>query len=202
MIPKPYEENIFICGSSGTGKSTLLEHLLKTYLTVGYIFWVWDINDQYHFTNIVYDLEDLAYRPLIYKVQTGSNDEFIAFIKKANSITHSDGNSYLIVAIEEAQQYAPKYNLPPELASLVRVGRNKKRTFISVSQRPAQIHNDVISNTHHRFIFRLDLPSDIEYMEKWTAIPKEQIQKLPNYYFWYQSPKYQIKQLHEPLKVV
>jgi len=192
----PYDEHVIIFGQSGTGKSTFAEYLLKNYLR-DKPFWLWDYSDEHKIEGVpsVYGVENLKYKSAVYKLVEGSDDEFEAFCVKAMTFTN------LTVVIEEVQEYASKFGLPASLARLVRTGRRRGIAYISISQRPAEIHNAIVSNSHHRFIFRLDLPTDIEYLEKWIRCPKEVIQRLPNYHFYYYSPRTGISQIFKPVKV-
>jgi DNA helicase HerA-like ATPase len=189
-----YDEHIVIFGQSGTGKSTLLQYIVKQ---IGKIkpVWIWDYSLQHQVFPIVENLNQLSLSNLVYRPQEGSEEEFNQFCEIAFN------QSNITVAIEEIQEYANKFRFPTPLSKIVRVGRGRGVTYIAVSQRPAEVHNAIISNSHHRFVFRLDLPPDIQYLKRWLKCDEETIKNLPNYYFYYYSPKYQISKVFEPIPI-
>ena len=191
----PYDEHIVIFGQSGTGKSTLLKYLVRQ-IGQKKPVWIWDYGLQHEIFPIVESLDQLYYGNLVYRPSSGDEDEFNQFCLIALQ-QHN-----LTIAVEEVQEYANKFRFPTPLSRIVRVGRGKGLTYIAVSQRPAEVHNAIISNSHHRFIFRLDLPPDILYLKRWVNCSEDTIKNLPNYYFYYYSPKYQISQICEPIPVV
>jgi len=189
-----FDEHIVIFGQSGTGKSTLLQYIVKQ---IGKIkpVWIWDYSLQHQVFTTVESLDKLFYGNLVYRPQIGDENEFNQFCEIAFN------QSNITVAVEEIQEYANKFRFPTPLSKIVRVGRGRGVTYIAVSQRPAEVHNAIISNSHHRFVFRLDLPPDIQYLKRWLKCDEETIKNLPNYYFYYYSPKYQISKVFEPIPI-
>ncbi len=189
-----YDEHVVIFGQSGTGKSTLLKYLLKN-ISQAKPVWLWDYNGEHDVFPYANGISQLRKSSLVFRPQEGTEEEFNQFCTIAFEIPN------LTVAVEEVQEYANKFRFPTPLARIVRVGRRKGITYIAVSQRPAEVHNAIISNSHHRFVFRLDLPPDIIYLKKWLQCDEETIKNLPNYCFYYYSPKYQISKVFQPIQL-
>ena len=55
--------------------------------------------------------------------------------------------------------------------------------MISISSRPANLSNNALTNARHIFAFRLNLQSDVEFLQSWLGdqawelLPKEQRKK-------------------------
>ncbi|MEM3423568.1 MAG: DUF87 domain-containing protein [Nitrososphaeria archaeon] len=194
MKINPYDEHIVIFGQSGTGKTTLAKYLIKQIAKQKPV-WIWDYNAEYELFQKVKGTNNLYYGNLTYLPQEGTEEEFSQFCQTAY-----DQNN-LTVVIEEVQEYANKFYMPPELAKIVRTGRRRGVTYIAISQRPAEVHNAIISNSHHRFIFRLDLPPDIIYLKRWVMVDENTIKTLPNHFFYYYSPKYQVSKIYNPIVI-
>ena len=72
-------------------------------------------------------------------------------------------------------------------------------SVISISSRPASLPNNVLSNCKHVFAFRLNLESDIEFLESylgsevWQLMPKDKrkrlrdLPELPEHSFYYRD---------------
>lgn len=79
-------------------------------------------------------------------------------------------------------------------------GRSKGIGIINVSQRPHDIHNTLISESEHMFVFKLTLETDLRKIE--TTIVEnaaEEIKKLPYHYFIYYSERDNIIRVFKPI---
>ena len=94
--------------------------------------------------------------------------------------------SNMIFAIEEINQYCTKHYIPPELRGLINLGGNRNIALWFTTRRIAEVHNDIVANCIHHFIFRTFLPQDVDWYS--TFIPKDVIllsKDLPKYNFIY-----------------
>lgn len=92
----------------------------------------------------------------------------------------------IIFAIEEINQYCTKHMIPDKLKSIINLGGNKNIALWFTTRRIAEVHNDIVANCIHHFIFRTFLPQDVDWYS--SFIPKDVIlmsRDLPKYHFIY-----------------
>jgi hypothetical protein len=164
---RPYEEDILISGKGGSGKTYLvLNGLMKA---ARYNCWVWDYRWQYDRLRyegflITHDLPSLPYGRAVYQPRDKSVSAFDAFCAKADSWNN------LVIVIEEAHRYAGKYKIRSDsFAAIVNAGRPHGVTWICITRRPQQLHNDILADADHVFVFEHDLPGDIKYLQTWVG---------------------------------
>jgi len=107
-----------------------------------------------------------------------------------------------ILAIEEIGQFCTKHYKPPELDSLINLGGNRNIALWFTTRRVAEVHNDIIANCQHHFIFRTYLPADVEWYA--SVVPKSVIElskNLPKFHFIYYQIGHEPK-IYQPVKKV
>lgn len=174
----PYNENVLIVGDSGSGKTNFARYLARS-LPPEVPWWIWDYNRDYHFSRTVHDINTLGYERTLVQSSDLSEKAFVKFAEKAESVRN------IVVFIEEIQEYETPHKLVAE--SLLRTGRNKGVCWVAITQRPAELAKAVVSNAHHRFVFRLTLPSDIDFLQKWIHPRMSEVQSLPPFYYFYHN---------------
>ena len=189
-IQNPYKERVNIVGMVQSGKTNLLLWLLKS-VRVPYIL--------FDPLNVVKRAEQSGWQPLDPATQQivspAWNDIAAEFNRVALEVWNK-GNMILIVdeiALEGTDEkgrpkpfFCNKYWKQPVLSRICNQGGNRNISLWGTSQRAAQVHNDILANSMHHFIFRLYLPQDIEWMSK--VIPRtiaENTQNLQQYSFVY-----------------
>ena len=195
-----YEEKITIVGASGSGKSYLANEIMKS--LHGVSVWVYDFNFQFHSSKAIVfnDLDkllevyDTAKRGH-YILQPHDNSE--ETFKRFNAEAFKRGN--LVLVEDEVHTWLSKQRVIKEFNQVILSGRPRGISVISISSRPASLPNNVLSNSKHVFAFKLNLESDIKFLEGflgsdvWILMPKDKRHKLqeeaelPDYTFFYRD---------------
>jgi len=171
-IDLPYQQCIMIYGMRGKGKTKFLHWLL----------------DQYDIRGIRFVLFDTAHQFTKWKPKHGTiisppfAQKMTYFLKACRQIW-KQGNT--VFAIEEIDQYCSPRWLPPELDSIVNIGRNRRISFIATTRRIADVHKDIIANCDYHFIFKAFLPRDLEEYQKYVGRMVWMAKDLPDYHFIY-----------------
>lgn len=170
----PFKECVAIVGTRQEGKSNLLKYLLWL-LTLPYTCF-----DTMGVVGKNFEPRDPETQRII-KPRFAKKEP--AFSQACKDVWNQ-GN--LIFAIEEVGCYCSKHVLPAELDSLINQGGNRNIALWVTTRRVAEVHNDIIANCQHHFIFRTYLPQDVEWYSK--VVPKDiiaQSKELPKYHFIY-----------------
>ena len=195
-----YEEKIVIVGASGSGKTYLANSLLKS--LNGISVWVYDFNYQFHSSRamVFHDLDELlkvydsAKRGhYIFQPHDNSENTFRRF----NAEAFKRGNLTLIE--DEIHTFLTKQKQNKEFNQVILSGRPRGISVVSISSRPASCPNHVLSNSKHVFAFKLNLESDLKFLESylghdvWIIMPKDKRAKLkdedelPQHTFFYRD---------------
>lgn len=167
----PFEDDVIIMGRGGTGKSFLLRNLFLGHAK--YPIWVWDFRWTYSDLSqlgfrVTHSLLELPYGRAVYQPERSDVETFDLFCQKADSWTN------LVVAVEEAHLFTGKYSFKSAgFENLVKAGRPKGISLITITRRPQQLHNDILSDADHIFCFTLELPNDVLYVKKWIGAQVE-----------------------------
>ncbi len=184
-------EHIFLCGKTGTGKSYGLIRLIDTY-----------IKDDF----IIFDIKQEDFNKLGCKVVKNYGQFVKAILDKKSKILVQDDNldidkldlylKYLYekcknfsVIVDELHELCTKHKISPHMKKILHIGRSKGKTFIGASQRTADIHNSVMSQTIHKFSFYLGLLSDRKKMSEEMDFDIIEFDKLPEFFFIYKYDK-------------
>jgi hypothetical protein len=172
----PYDDNGFIAGKSGHGKSSLLLYVLLVVLKdVNRV--LWDANHQH---GKMLDAAGWKHIKLGDEIPNGgsyvtpddaSKEEFDILIDAAMK----RGN--VVVAVEEAQEVMSSSATKTVLRWL-RTGRNRGVTYLTVTQIPAQLKDSVLGNANWLAIFKLQRPEDTGYIAGWLGLDRSIIPNL------------------------
>ena len=197
---EPYDQDICIVGSKGSGKSFLANMIMKGLHGVN--VWVYDFNFQFHSSKAIVfnDLDkllevyDTAKRGH-YILQPHDNSE--ETFKRFNAEAFKRGN--LVLIMDEAHSFLTKQKQLKEFNNIILSGRPRGISCITISSRPASLPNNVLTNAKHVFAFKLNLESDIKFLEGylgddvWILMPKDKRHKLkdeaelPEHTFFYRD---------------
>jgi hypothetical protein len=195
-----YDQDICILGSKGSGKSYLANQIMKG--LNGISVWCYDFNFQFHssraivFNDLTKLLEvyDSAKRGH-YILQPHQNSEhtFRRFCEEG----FKRGN--LVLIMDEAHSFLTKQKQLKEFNNIILSGRPRGISCITLSSRPSSLPNNVLSNAKHVFAFKLNLESDVKFLEGylgddvWILLPKDKRHKLkdeaelPEHTFFYRD---------------
>ena len=192
-IRKPYQERTIGYGMVGTGKSNLLARLLQA------------TRSKY----ILIDMEGIHnWTPLDPKRQIiihgkRGTDRQALLMKVLHKIMNE---KYYILAIEGIDAFQTCRWMPDDLHDFVQYGRNYqwgRSSYWVTCRRLADVHNDIVANCDHHFIFRSFEPNDVHnyyrrFLGKEVAL---RLQSLPDYHFYYWNPPH-APVLSSPVKKV
>ena len=196
----PYDQDICILGSKGSGKSFLANMLMKGLHGVN--VWVYDFNSQFHSSkaivfhdlNKMLELYDEAKRGhYILQAHDNSEHTFRRFCEEG----FKRGN--LVLIMDEAHSFLTKQKQLKEFNNIILSGRPRGISCVTLSSRPASLPNNVLTNAKHVFAFKLNLESDVKFLEGflgsdvWVLLPPDKRHKLkdepklPEHTFFYRD---------------
>lgn len=194
VIPK--NKHVFVSGMTGTGKSYLCEHFLRTYDYVVkldtknetderrfYNQSAWNglvEHTDFDVTSDFYELDEIGTPKIIYNVDFENqnidhfNEFFNWIFQRGNTILWIDE----LMSIGTVQKY------PPALGRLLQQGRSKNIGVWCCTQRPSGIPSITLANSSYFFIFDMALPNDRKKLMETTGMP-EMLERPSGYNFWY-----------------
>lgn len=184
-------ENICIFGMRGAGKSTLCRKIQNFYPNI----FIFDTLGEYSESDghIFYDYISFSEFVIKTQNQTGIRAIIQFDIEESNQTEIFDEFIRLLyyrgectVVIEEVQNFASVYKIPPFLKQASLTGRHRGVNFITTTQRIAEIHKSLLSQCHHLFSGYTDSPNDkrtlkeygfniseIEYLDQFIFLWKQ-----------------------------
>jgi hypothetical protein len=103
-----------------------------------------------------------------------------------------------MLMVEELGNYCDAYSAPENFDILIRIGRNRGIGIIAINQRPRRIWNNMVALIDHWFIFKCDLPKDIEFFEEYIGKQRaESLKSLQKWFFYYKNDE--VTQLCNPI---
>ena len=192
----PTDKHVLICGTTGTGKSVLVEQYLKNYKYVVKLdtkdetaerrkkgVSAWDgLIEGKHFT-VVSRLEDLdnvetdkiIFNPSYYEQTEDMFNMFFDWVFLRENT---------IVWIDELMGFTSSQKCPKSLARCYTQGRSKNVGIWSCSQRPSGIPAIALSNSDYYFIFNMNNINDRKRVYDMTGL-KEILELPKGHNFWY-----------------
>lgn len=211
QFERPLKECVDITGQRQSGKTKLLERLLK-----------YNPNPTILFDTLSVISNDIASGEL----QLGSNVKIINPRWSVNALPSYEerlaiflpvcdqvwrrGNC--IFAVEEWHLFnRTKFALPAEFGNLFNQGGNRNIAVWGASQRAAQVHNDILAACTHHFIFKLATPQDRRWMcdvvekELIEGDPKNpkkmSVRNMPQYHFLYYNNQTDQAEFFKPISI-
>ena len=110
-----------------------------------------------------------------------ARDPNIATFNHLCEMIYYENNIVLIV--DEAMSVTTASQIPYWYAEIIHVGRELNLGVISVSQRPMDIHNLLISEADHIIAFRVELEGDRKKIAGKVGQEAMKLGELPKYYY-------------------
>ena len=148
---------------------------------------IYDLKREYSALGVVVaDLEGLRLaintgkRQIVYQPQDLSTEHFndvCAFIFRYLK--------NMVFCVDEVHNWATKMFIPLEFKRLITVAQGEPYNIgiIAITQRPANVHNDILSNASLIICFKLHLQHDIKAVADMTGIEPQVIADLPYYHY-------------------
>ena len=195
-----YDQDITILGAKSSGKSYLANSIMKS--LNGISVWVYDFNFQFHSSRamVFHDMNELlkvydSAKRGHYILQPYDNSENT--FRRFCSEGFKRGN--LCLFMDEAHAFLTKLKQLKEFNNIILSGRPRGISCVTLSSRPSSLPNNVLSNAKHVFSFKLNLESDVKFLEGylgedvWILMPKDKRHKLkdeaelPEHTFFYRD---------------
>lgn len=193
MIKILPSEHVFVCGITGSGKTTLMKNLYAK-IPAGHAVVV-DVKNELNLLGAVTVREPRNINEILSK---GSNVLFkmqpdrLALDALARYV-FARGNTALIV--DEAALTLPAGQLPPGSLQLITAGRSRRATLWALCQRPANVDKSIISQCQHYFIFTLVQDHDKRAIGQNIPLSPKQIERVPMHHFYH----YQVGESRPPM---
>ena len=194
-----YNEDAVIVGKKGSGKTYLANEILRALTNVRII--VYDFQWSFHDTRgvVVHNIQeafklfDAGQKHIIFQPYDKSETAFVQYCEGIFA------RSNVVALIDEAHVHVSKMKILKAYNNLILSGRPRGISVISISSRPANLPNNALTNARHIFAFKLNLESDIKFLQSWLGdqawelLPKEQRKKniemdeIPEHSFYYRD---------------
>lgn len=171
---------VFITGKTQSGKTYLTKQIIRGSQNV----LVYDLKREYgDFGAVVHSIPEMM------RAFTGGCTRVIYQPEDLSPEHFNDVCGFIfqclkrvLFVVDEVHKFCPKHKIPANFNTLVTVcqGEPYKIGVVAITQRPANVHNDVISSSSVIIAFRLNLKTDAEAV---TGIPAERIMQLQKHHF-------------------
>jgi len=158
-------ENICIFGMRGAGKSTLCRKIQNFYPNI----FIFDTLGEYTENDGIIFYDYVSFSDYVIKSQNINGIRAIVQFDIEDSNNQEIFDEYIkllyyrgecTIVIEEVQNFASVYKIPPFLKQASLTGRHRGINFITTTQRIAEIHKSLLSQCHHLFSGYTDSPND------------------------------------------
>lgn len=183
MILEPWLR-VFVCGKTQSGKSHLVKRVILPQLAN---ILVYDIKREYGEHGVVcHTLEQIVrafhdgVRRVIYQPTDLSMDHFDRLCAWVWDTLRN-----VTLVVDEVHNFCTSSVISPAFKRLITVAQGEPYRIgvVAISQRPANVHNDIKSNASLWFVFRLFLEADVRAVEMSSGIPGESVRSLGQHCF-------------------
>jgi DNA helicase HerA-like ATPase len=180
---------ITILGKRGSGKTTLSQRVQRVYPRKIIIDRLHEYPEGYgqavyswaEFSHYLLAFENAPSFTLVYKFQVGAEHEDLIFDEICRVCYHVGG---LLLVIEEVWQFAEaRAPLSPWFKEIVLTGRHRGLALLSTSQRPAEVHKTVLSQSSVIFSGLLYETNDMKYLGEFMGSEVDKLASVPDYHF-------------------
>jgi hypothetical protein len=176
-----------IYGKKGSGKSVMANWWIKQFKRVI----IYDTMSCFDNEDFIYVYSLKKFEKLVKEI---INQELIEFkiclrllpddFERVNKILYFSIRD-IVYVIDEIQAYASARSIPYYFNLLITTGRHKRISIITITQRPSNIPNTILSNTDYLIIFETNLKRDLDIFATFKYCSVEKIQTLQDYEFYF-----------------
>lgn len=151
--------SVFVAGPRGSGKSTLVRHMVRGHQGLGVVY---DAMDEYA------EATPSGWRCYVprWRDYPRSAQELDAVLGHLVVPRARKRIRYSLLVVEEASRVAPSRRPMPEvLAQVNDLGRHWGLSAVYVARRPVQVHTDLVELADYLVLFRLGGLNDLRYLE-------------------------------------
>lgn len=163
-----YQENILILGMQGSGKTHLARELLasEVFYEVPRVIWSPQRPTLNYgaFGRPCADMNEITGRSA--QLWTGDFSP-ATFEKLCGRLMASAFNTLLV--IDDVHEQATKHRVKPNFARLLNSGRNRGICCLMITPYPNLVSNTILQAARHRFVFKLDVESQVEWVSRSIA---------------------------------
>jgi len=176
---------VFVTGKTGSGKTYWAITQLLGYGRIVFHDRKWENHNlirTLHFTP-AHTPEELIWliqhnkKRILYQPNADGEEDFNTVCE----IIYKTGN--IAIMVDEVGSYTTGNRIPHWFSEILRLGRNRGIGVISLSQRPKEIPNTIISESEFIIMFRLQLKDDRRKLEGVVGEGAEYLRTIPPYYF-------------------
>lgn len=111
------------------------------------------------FSDIILEIENKKSFKLIYRFDPENED---AEFNEVMRVLYEVGD--VLIVVEEIHNFATPHRMPSWLKEVVLTGRHQGITFFATTQRPAELHKTILSQSAHLFIGSIFEKNDVAYL--------------------------------------
>ena len=174
---KPFEEDIFITGKKGEGKTTRCKRILDL-IKPTLPYWIWSpqrpVENYGQYGHVVREINQMQYGQYVYAGNDWSDEAFTQFLRRAMNQRN------LVLVLDDLHERVTKRQIVKELRNLVLSGRNRGISSIYITTTPRSVPNEILGNVSHVFAYPFVMQVDVEWLEKnllgndaWILISKD-----------------------------
>lgn len=171
----------FICGQKGSGKTTLANSIAQHVFNSRRVFVIapmsgFTLRGVPKYKN--FDSHEglmLRGRSLILEPESdAAAKNLIQFVY----LSQENSKEPAWVFIDEVDFYLPWQDPDPWLLKIIRYGRHRRISLVGITQRPANVHKDLVAQADFKFLFRAEEPNDVAYLKKYAGVDPAVLQGL------------------------
>lgn len=199
-------DKIAVLGTTGCGKTILSRKLQSAWSRQVVI----DPMSEFSDGEIFYNFDDFSAR--LIKLKEEKSKKFRLIFRFSPEATAHDEIVFdqvlracyyfknIQIVVEEVQLLTTAHHLPQWMKNCVFRGRHEGISMIFVTQRPARLHKDLLSQCQHVFVGQLHDRNDLNYISNFVGENQEKIVNLKPGKFIYFSPGKQTTEVDNGFK--